>query len=135
MPEIQIDGLKQFRSQLKQIDANLPKKIRVALNSSSQLVIDYAKPKIPSRTGRARASLKVRSSQTKAAIAAGGTKAPYYPWLDFGGRVGRGNSVKRPYSREGRYVYPGLKANRDEITQTMASALTELAQEAGLEVS
>lgn len=130
---IQITGLKEFRAALKEMDAGLPKLIRVALNKSSQLVIDYAKPRVPHRTGRAASSLKVRSSQKQARIAAGGTRAPYYPWLDFGGTTPKGGT--RPFYTEGRYVYPGLKKNRDEITQLMSEALTELATTAGLEVT
>lgn len=132
---IEIEGLRQLRAQLKQADAALPKQMRVALNAASELVVSYARPRVPQRSGRARASLKVRSSQTQARVAAGGTRAPYYPWLDFGGAVGPEKSVKRPFYTEGRYVYPGLRENRDKITQVMADALTELARGAGFEVT
>lgn len=132
---VEITGLKELRAQLRAADAALPKQIRVALNSASELVIDYARPRVPQRSGRARGSLKVRSSQTQARIAAGGRTAPYYPFLDFGGRVGRGKSVERPFYTEGRYIYPGLRQNRDKITQAMSDALTELLTGAGFEVT
>jgi hypothetical protein len=131
---IQISGLREFQKALRDMDRDLPKQLRIALNSASQLVIDYAKPKVAKRSGRAAGSLKVRSSQKAARIAAGGSRAPYYPWLDFGGSVGPGKSVKRPFYTEGRYIYPGLRANRDKITQQLEVALTELAKGAGLEV-
>jgi len=132
---IAIEGLTELRAELRKVDAAFPKMIRVALNKASELVISYAKPRIPQRSGRARASLKVRSSQTEARIAAGGTRAPYYPWLDFGGRVGRHKSVSRPFYTQGRYVYPGLAAHRDEITKAMATGLDATLREAGLEVT
>lgn len=132
---IEVTGLRELRASLKQADAMLPRQIRIALNKASELVISYAQPRVPRRSGRAAASLKVRSSQTQARIAAGGTKAPYYPWLDFGGAVGPNKSVKRPFYSEGRYIYPGLRKNRDEITQVMSDALTELARNAGFEVT
>lgn len=132
---IKIEGLKEFQKALKAMDADLPKQLRVALNSAAELVIDYAKPKVPRRSGAAAASLKVRSSQRAARIAAGGRKAPYYPWLDFGGAVGPGKGVKRPFYTNGRYVYPGLAANREQITKQLEVALSELARGAGLEVS
>lgn len=132
---IAVTGLRELRAQLKAADANLPKQVRIALNKSSELVIGYARPRVPSRSGRARASLKVRSSQTEARVAAGGSRAPYYPWLDFGGSVGRDKSVSRPFYTEGRYIYPGLRQNRDEITQSMADALDELLRGAGFEVT
>jgi hypothetical protein len=130
---IQIDGLKQFQQALRKMDADLPKQLRVALNKASQLVIDYAKPKVPRRSGRAAASLKVRSSQKAARIAAGGRSAPYYPWLDFGGKIPQGGT--RPFYTEGRYIYPALKANREEITGVLEQAVTDLARGAGLDVT
>jgi hypothetical protein len=131
---IQVAGLDDFRKSLRKMDTALPKQMRVALNQASQLVIDYAKPKIPRRSGRAAASLKVRSSQKAARIAAGGTKAPYYPWLDFGGAVGPSKGVKRAFYTEGRYIYPALRQNRDEITGVLEASLIELAKSAGIEV-
>lgn len=132
---IEVTGLREFRASLKKMDAALPKQIRVALNKASELVISYARPRVPSKSGRAAGSLKVRSSQTEARIAAGGTRAPYYPWLDFGGHVGQHGATARPFLTEGRYIYPGLRENRAKITDVMSAALTELATEAGLEVT
>lgn len=131
---IKIDGLREFQKALRDMDRDLPKQLRIALNSASELVINYAKPKVPKRSGRAAGSLKVRSSQKAARIAAGGARAPYYPFLDFGGSVGPSKGVHRPFYTEGRYIYPGLKANKDKITQQLEVALTELAKGAGLEV-
>lgn len=132
---VRITGLREFQAALRKMDAGLPKLLRVAFNKVSALVIDYARPRVPSRSGAARGSLKARSSQREARIAAGGRRAPHYPWLDFGGRVGRNDSVRRPFLTEGRYIYPGLKANRDEITEVMSTALAELARDAGIDVT
>lgn len=132
---IEVTGLRELRTQLKAMDADLPKQVKVALNAAAELVISYAKPKIPKRSGAAAASLKARSGQLDARIAAGGRRAPYYPWLDFGGKVGRADSVDRPFYTEGRYIYVGLRENRAEITEVMAKGLTELAAGAGFEVT
>jgi len=132
---IEITGIREFQASLRRMDADLPKQLRIALNQASQLVIDKARPEVPTRSGAARASLKVRSSQREARVAAGGRKAPYYPFLDFGGHVGRGKSVSRPFYKEGRYIYPSLRKNREEITKVMADALADLAKNAGLEVT
>jgi hypothetical protein len=90
---------------------------------------------IPKRSGRAAASLKPRSTQTSVRVAAGGTKAPYYPWLDFGGRVGPRKSVRRPFIGDGRYIYPALSEKHDEFLEAMQRALIESAESAGLVVS
>jgi hypothetical protein len=58
------------------------------------------------------------------------------PWLDFGGE-GRhkGRPPARPFIREGRYTYVGLRVHRQDITDLMSVGLTELARTAGLEVT
>lgn len=133
---IQVTGLRDFQKQLKAMDAGLPKQLRLALNEASKVVIDYAGARMPTRSGKARASLKARSSQRAARVALGGNRAPYAPWLDFGGegRV-KGRPAARPFIKSGRYVYPALDIKRDEVTGIMSNALTQLAKDAGLEVS
>lgn len=134
--KIQVAGLRDFQRQLKAMDAGLPKQLRLALNEASNEVIDYAQPRIPRRSGAAAGSLKARSSQREARVGVGGRRAPYYPWLDFGGegRV-KGRPAARPFIRSGRYVYKGLEVRRDRITEIMSQALSQLARDAGLEVS
>jgi hypothetical protein len=134
-PMIKIDGLAEFQKSLRQMDANLPKQLRVMLNSAVTVVIDWAVPRIPRKTGRAAASVKARSGQREARVAMGGTRAPWMPWLDFGGRVGPKDSVVRPFRREGRYLYPGLAATHEEVTAIMEKGMVELAATAGLEVT
>lgn len=131
---IKVEGLKEFTRSLKRLDAEVPKAMRVALNGAADIVLDYARPKIPRRTGRAAASLKAKSTQTAVRVAAGGKKAPWYPWLDFGGRVGRRKQTKRPFIKEGRYIYPALTAKRAEFEAALVKALTGAAESAGLGV-
>jgi hypothetical protein len=132
---VKIDGLSQFIRNLKRLDADLPKMNRRAMNDAAEIVLAYARPRVASRTGRAASTLKAQSTQTAVRVAAGGNKAPYYPWLDFGGRVGRRKSVKRPFIGEGRYIYPALAAKRREFEEALSKALTDTAQAAGLEVT
>lgn len=132
---IEVTGLREFQRELRKMDSDLPKQVRIALNQASQLVIDKATPLIPRRTGRAANSLKVRSSQREARIAAGGKRAPYYPWLDFGGKVGKRKSVDRPFYKEGRYIYPTLRKNREHVIEIMQTALSDLARDSGVEVT
>lgn len=132
---VKIDGLSQFIKTVKRFDSDIPKMNRQAMNAAADIVLDYARPRIPRRTGRAAGSLKARSTQTAVRVAAGGARAPYYPWLDFGGRVGRRKSVKRPFIGEGRYIYPALAAKRHDFELALAMALTHTARSAGLEVT
>lgn len=132
---IRIDGLKEFQRALRDLDSNLPKVMRVVFNEASSVVIDWATPRVPRRTGRAVKSIKARSSQREARVGIGGARAPYMPWLDFGGegRV-KGRPPARPFIKKGRYLYAGLDATRDEVTKIMTDGLAQLATSAGLEM-
>jgi hypothetical protein len=134
--KITVTGLREFQRALRDMDANLPKQLRLVLNEAGQLIVSYDQAHMPRRSGRARASVKVRSSQREARVAVGGNRAPYVPWLDFGGE-GRhkGRPPARPFIREGRYTYVGLRVHRQDITDLMSVGLTELARTAGLEVT
>lgn len=136
MAEIQVTGLRELQAALRQMDADLPKMMRTVNNEAAGLVVDYARPRMPSKSGAARGSLKVRSSQRESRIAMGGRKAPYAPWLDFGGQGRRaGRPPSRPFVAEGRYVYAALRARRTDVIEVMAAGMTALAVGAGLEVS
>jgi hypothetical protein len=131
---IAVDGLKEFNRGLRRLDAELPKGLRIALNGCSDFLIQKTKGLIPKRTGAAANSLKAKSTRTSVRIGVGGKRAPYYPWLDFGGKTGIGGSVKRPFYKEGRYLYPTLRHNRDEFTKIMEKAVVGVARGAGLDV-
>lgn len=136
MPDkITITGLREFQRALKSMDAGLPKLLRIVLNDASGVVIDYVRPRMPSKSGRARASLKARSSQRESRVAIGGARAAWVPWLDFGGEgKRRGRPPARPFLRGGRYLYVGLKVKHQDVTDIMSAGLTELAKQSGLEV-
>lgn len=131
---IRVEGLAEFSRNLKRLDAELPKALRIALNDAADVVVGHARPRIPRRRGRARASLRVASTRTRVRVRAGGKRAPHYPWLDFGGRVGRNRSVKRPFLREGRYLYKSYFDKRADIGAVLERALLRVAAEAGIEV-
>lgn len=131
---IRIDGLAQFSRNLKKLDADLPKALRIALNEAADVVVSDARPRIPRKTGRAQASLKARSTRTAVRVVGGGRRAPYYPWLDFGGKVGRNKSVKRAFLKDGRYIYRSYFDNQDEFANVLERALLDVVKNAGLEV-
>jgi hypothetical protein len=133
---IQIEGLAQFVRNLKKLDSDLPKAVRVAFNGAADLVVSGAQGKVPRHTGRAARSIKAQSTRTEARVSAGGNKAPYYPWLDFGGRVGKSKSVYRPVLKSGRYIYPTFFALRSsgQFEKVMTGALLDVARSAGIEV-
>lgn len=131
---IRIGGLRDFQAALKQMDGESQKQLRVVMNDVAATVASGAARRVPSRTGRARASVRVMSSQREARVAGGTAKAKYYGWLEFGGRIGRNKATSRPFVRGGRYMYPALAANRDGITRALEEGLADLARRSGLDV-
>lgn len=134
-PRLEVEGLKEFRKALKDLDDDLPKALRMALNKSVEIIVDNAQPDVPSRSGRARSSIKARSTQTTARVSGGGNKAPYYPWLDFGGAVGRRDSVRRPFLKNGRYIYNAYFKHRDEFGEILEGSLIDVAKASGIGIT
>lgn len=132
---IKIEGLAEFSRSLRKLDAELPKGLRLAGNEAAQIVVDWAVARVPRKTGRAAQSIKARSTRTEARVVGYGAQVPYGPWLDFGGRVGRAKSVKRPFIKSGRFIYPGYSNNADQIHEVLVKALLRVAESADLAVT
>lgn len=148
---IEVHGLADLQKALRRIERTLPKELGAGLAEAAKIVADAARPKVPRRSGDAQASIKVRKTQRAASLAVGGAKAPYYPWLDFGGTVGRGRvsagnkqraggkfggtagSVRRPVIPGGRYIYPTLKEKDTQIKAKVDEVIADLARRAGFE--
>lgn len=132
---IRIVGLKELQASLKRMDGESHKKLRLALNDAGNVVVRVAGPRIPFLTGAARRSLRAASTQNKLRVQAGGSKAPYFPWLDYGGRTGRNKSAVRRFEKHGRYVYPAYYQEQENIRRLVSKRLQELVRESGLEVT
>lgn len=133
LAEIRVSGLKELQKSLKAIDAG--KELRPALNEVAQVVVNIARPRIPQRSGLARASLRAASTATAARVQAGGSRAPYYPWLDYGGKTGRGKSIARPFERHGRYIYPAYWSQQANIQKMLETRIAKVIEANGLEVT
>nr|UXE44747.1 hypothetical protein Hi04_10k_c361_00011 [uncultured bacterium] len=137
---IRVHGLNEFRRQLRELDRNLPKALRLAFNAAATNTVEAARKQVPRRTGRAAASLRAKSTQ-KYARASGGyeKRVPYYGWLDFGGTVRHKDgthAVHRPFFKDGRYLYQAYFRRRDsgEFERDLQRELIKVALSAGLEV-
>lgn len=135
---ITIDGLAEFRRDLRRLSADLPKALRLALNKAGESVIVEARPRVPTQSGRAARSLKARSTQTEVRVQGGGARVPYYAWLDFGGtREGRGGGkATRPFYSEGRIIYAAFHdvSDRGVFQETLTDALVEVGRQAGVTI-
>lgn len=129
---IGIQGLAQFSRSLRKLDSEAPKQLRLALNEAANLLADKTRPKVPFRTGAARGSIRAGSTRTSARVTVGGRKAPYFPWLDFGGKTGKNKSAIRPFFKDGRYVFITLGEVSPEIQDSLAKALEAVIENVGL---
>jgi hypothetical protein len=129
---VKIKGLRELQGAFRTVDRGLPKELREHFMDIATKVASVAASKVPRRTGAAAGSIKPRATQKSASVAFSDSdgKVPYYPWLEFGGRVGRQASIKRPFNREGNYVYPTIASQSDEIGRQAEAALEVVAEQA-----
>ena len=131
---IKIDGWAEFNRAIRKIDSDLPKMLRLVANDAANLVVDYAKPLVPVKTGKAQRTVKAKSTRTEARVSGGSKAVPWYAWLDFGGRVGRHRAVRREFIKTGRYLYAGLAARNDDVHKALLGGLLSVVEATGIEV-
>lgn len=131
---IRVEGLAAFNRSLKRLDAEAPKGLRLAHNEAANIVVDEARRRMPSRSGRARGAVKARSTRTATRVSAGSKRAPYVPWLDYGGegRI-KGRPAKREFKKGGRYVYPAYGDKRGDVQTALERGLAQVVAAAGLD--
>jgi hypothetical protein len=129
---VQVAGLAEFRRGLRDMDRAAPRALRLAGNEAAALVVDTAGPMMPRKSGRAQESVKARSSQSVTRVVSGGARAPYVPWLDYGGNVGVNDTARRAFMPDGRYVYPAFRRVRPQFETVLMTALQRIAAESGV---
>ena len=128
---VSVEGLDELRKGLRKADKETAKAVSQAGKKAAEIVAEAARPRVPVRTGRARASLRAAVVNGGGAVKFGGAKVPYAAWLDYGGRVGRNKSVERPFRREGRIVYVALAEKRAQVVATYEQAVDDALRAAG----
>lgn len=131
--KVEVHGLRELASAFRQIDKGLGKEFQKQFKELASVIAGRVRGKMPSISGKAQSSITPRARQSGASIAFGGSKAPYEPWLDFGGSVGRGGRIKRPFIKEGRYLYPTIRESRSDIQDATDDALKTVIRNAGFE--
>ena len=143
---VEIRGIRELSKAFGRMDPDLRRELKNRFRGIAEAVARRARGKVDRRSGRAASSIKGRGSNQGAAVAFGGSRAPYLPWLDFGGSTGRGHrpgvywsgSIKREWKGvpvgEGRYVYPAISEERGDTQRVAEEAVRLVAQRAGFEV-
>ena len=136
MDPIGLDGLKELRKDLKKLDEGLAKEFREQFVAIAQRVASDARMRVPiGKTAMAAASIRGGVSGNNAYVAGGRRTVPYYGWLDFGSRnpvTGNPRSVG-PWAksgtgpRSGRFIYPAIADNHEEIMRAALEAFDQAA--------
>ncbi len=139
---VEVDGIRAFQRALKKLDeTEIPKAIQSANKEFADTVRDDARGLAPQGpSGKLRASIVSRATKTTASIRGGGARVPYFKFIDFGGSVGPGHkprqpnsgSIKRPFLRDGRIMYPAARRHRPEALAKYESALRDAIKNSGL---
>jgi len=144
-----IVGLRELRNSMRMAEGGTQHALQVRLKEVATEVASAVAGKVPAGpTGRAAASVRAVATTERATVIGGGPRAPYFPWLDFGGSTGRGHrdhvadsgAVKRPWfgrnglgDGEGRYIYPTVREMHDVIVDAAGEAVHDALADAGWE--
>lgn len=135
---IRVEGLREFRTKLRELDRTLPKGLRVVGNEAAKIVVDDAKPRVPlgpALGGHAVDSIRALSTQSSSRVAEGGARYPYMPWLDFGGTIHpRGQEKHREHIKHGRFIWAAFAENREAVIEKLDDELRKLARDSGLDL-
>lgn len=144
---VTVAGLAEFRKACLALQDN--KDFADAMKRVADIVTDEAKSRVPAVTGALRSTYKSRAAGAGARVVFGGPKAPYAPWMEFGGRkhgklVGKTTKRTQPVDRErmsggpgtfsGRYLYPAILANRSKVVSAVEDEMNTLIRRYGFEL-
>lgn len=128
--KIEVEGITQLSRGLKQLDAELPKHLRIRLKAIAERVATQVRERVPHITGNLAGKIKARATRTTASVA---STADYAAANEFGGWPKAGeHGPGRPFVKEGRYLFPAVAAQRSLIEGELIAALDETITEAGL---
>lgn len=114
-------SLAGVRKALADLGTQSQDKLDALLSDEADDIVRDVRSRVPYRTGRLARSYVAR----RTAIDFGGPGAPYAPWIEFGGRVGRNKSIKRPVVKGGRYLYPAIADKLRDIEQRMVDVIRD----------
>lgn len=119
---IRIDGLADFRRDLKRIDPALVKGVRVALKEGAEIVAVEARHRSPVLSGLTKGSVRSFASGNRAGVRVNARRAsPRYPG-------GYPYPRRLEFARGGAraFVGPALEAKRDEVIARLNDVIDDI---------
>ena len=135
MSRVEIDGVAQVDAALVALAQACDRQLDEEIDDTADTVASRtraAMPLGPTAHGHLRGSVGVeRTAGLRATVAHGGPRFPYSAWLEFGGNVGRHNSVHRTWIRGGRYLFRALSSVKPGIEPGMHEGMRQACRETG----
>src|ERR1051325_180058 len=132
-PQLEVRGLKELARKVRGADKSLARELQQTNKSVAKRVADEVRPEVPFFTGAAAQSVRARATAQRASVIAGGAKAPYYPWLEFGGTIQpKGAPITRPKVKGGRSLFPVIARERDHDVDAYVAALNDVLRRTNL---
>lgn len=131
-PRIDVDGLRIFQRDLRAVDKELPRQLRVINLKAATLVADDARGRAEAAggaLGKAAPSIKPVAQQRSAGVRIGGARYPFALGGEFGSiqykqfQPWRGNGSDAGYA-----LYPAKRANTERIVDMYGDMLLDLAR-------
>lgn len=138
MGGVEVEGLAELISNLRQIDPVLEKNLAKRFRVLARKVRDKIRAEVPRVSGAARKGYTSGATGKTAWVKLDKGKVAYLGWLDFGGvlkpKGRRRGTQRRPLTsgRRGRYLYPTVDDSVDDMLRDGVAALEETKRDLGL---
>lgn len=126
---VRVDGLRELRRDLKQIDRTLPRQLNAEIKRAAGPMRSEAAHLAPKRTGRLAASLKVGTSGSKVRIYSRRSGASVVHW---GGRHPLFGNRQRFYQQKANpFLVRAAERNAGQLERDLAHAVESLMRNVG----
>lgn len=115
---LRLEGQRRLARQLKALDVNAPKEMRIIQLEAAKFVAEDMKRRAPRRKGKLAKSIRAGASRLSAFVRVGSAAVPYAGPIIFGWPAH--NIAANPFP------YESLEANREKIVQLHAIRINEL---------
>jgi HK97 gp10 family phage protein len=127
--DVVVDGLSDFRADLKAIGKDAAKDGRVMLAGAAQIIADAAKHDAPKRSGKLAENIKGTTRGQRAAVVVSGTRVPYGNLIHWGGTTGPGKhgpGSGPSHIRGNPFIEKAAGENAEAVAEAVAKGLDEL---------
>lgn len=124
--EVRVEGLRDFRRDLKRLDGEADKELRQNIRDGAEKVLTRARAAAPHRSGALSRSLKISVTARKASIY---SNLPYAPVVHWGGEIKpKGVAIRFPRTE---FASRAAEEGADQLVQDIAAGVERAARRTG----